>query len=202
MLKFLLSSPPLNYFPSHFNSGGSDANSVGERLDSVCVSPQKSGLQKHSYLTDRIGFGTRYTDVTNVGGPGNHQTFLQALKNTLECIFAGNSCPIPSMHPGSFKFNGFNFQLQHKSGAEFDLVLTIGPNHNHYLVNANKLESLSHEIRSAVLNFNSENRYSGSIQWNSASIEINPTLLVDCIGDNSVQLTQFINTLGWSVRSK
>ena len=114
MPKVLPSSPPLNYFSSHFNSGGSDANSVGERLDSVCVSPQKSGLQKHSYLTDRIGFGTRYTDVTNVGGPGNHQTFLQALKNTLECIFAGNSCPIPSMHPGSFDSMGliFNFSIK------------------------------------------------------------------------------------------
>ena len=54
MPKVLPSSPPLNYFSSHFNSGGSDANSVGERLDSVCVSPQKSGLQKHSYL-NRIG---------------------------------------------------------------------------------------------------------------------------------------------------
>lgn len=210
------------YFSSHFNSGGSDANSVGKSLNSVGVSSQGSDSPDNTPAQGfgtglKLGYGRNFTDVTTDDASGNHQTFYQALTNALECIVAGNSLGVSSSPPGSFTFNGFNFQLQHKSGAEFDLVLTIGPNHNNDLVNVDKLESLSHEIRSAVfnklkslsheipsavLNFNSENRSSGSIQWNSASIEINPTLLVDCIGDNSVQLTQIINTLGWSLRSK
>jgi len=185
---------------------------VGKSLNSVGVlsegsdSPE-SKTPAQCFGTDLgLGCGRNFTDVTTNDASGNHQTFLQALTKALESIFSGNSLSLPSMRPGSFKFDGFDFEIEHKKDEAFDLVLTFGPNCDKSALG--KLEDLSKIIYRAVSNFNVQNRLSGSIQRNGAPIQINSTLLVDFDRpvNRDVQKRVFDivkeRQLGWSFKAK